>query len=232
MKKLFIAILGLFAATSAMALDNEPEVGLTWQAQVGMNIANIRNSKMNAKVGANLGFYGQYMLQNAHGTYVNFGLNYGMKGARDSYESLDLNLNLKKVTDAITLHYVNVPIHVGFQYNVIPEVGVFADFGPYFGVGLGGRKTVTKNNHSDPPYKVFKGENGQSRMYDRFDWGLGFRVGGEYNQHYSLTFGFDWGISDMINNYWHAAAPDEKFNYLNSEKFKNFSTSITLGYRF
>lgn len=219
MKKLLIAALGLFAATSAMALDNEPEEGLTWQAQVGMNIANIRNSEMNAKVGANLGFYGQYMFQNAHGTYVNFGLNYGMKGARESYEALN-----NKTTDAITLHYVNVPVHIGFQYNVIPEVGVFADFGPYFGVGLGGRETVTINNVSSDPYKVFKGEDGQPRLFDRFDWGLGFRVGGEYNQHYSLTFGFDWGISDMVNNDWHATFP--------GEKYKNFSTSITLGYRF
>lgn len=218
MKKIIIAALGLCMSTSAMAIDNEPEEGLTWQAQIGMNISNVRNSDMNAKVGANLGIYGQYMLQNAHGTYVNFGLNYGMKGARVSNEAPGV-----KATNVLTLHYVNVPVHIGFQYNIIPEVGVFADFGPYFGVGLGGRSTTTINDVSGDPYKVFKKQGGTPRMLDRFDWGLGFRIGGEYNEHYSLTVGFDWGISDMVSNDYHKA--------MGSDKFKNFNTSITLGYR-
>ena len=41
MKKVLLAALALFTFTSAMALDNEPKPGLTFQGQVGMNISNI-----------------------------------------------------------------------------------------------------------------------------------------------------------------------------------------------
>ena len=235
MKKVLLAALALFTFTSAMALDNEPKPGLTWQGQVGLDISNLRGSHFDAKPGANLGFYGQYMFEKAHGTYLFAGVDYAMKGAKH-------DMILEKGTIKNKLHYIDVPVHIGFQYNIIPELGVFADFGPYFGVGVGGRNSFDFESDGIPDFhkNIYKDHyngtygNGIDK-YDairaqRFDWGLGFRVGAEYNQHYSINFAFDWGLVDILKDDYRSAY----FKDLNSSlpNYKTFNTAITLGYRF
>lgn len=227
MKKIIIAALAVFMATGASArgLDYEPEEGLTWQAQIGMNVSDLNGAKFDGlglkpAVGAKIGAYGQYMFPNAHGTFINFGLNYDMKGARRS----DTVMGITSTTKVIT-HYLSVPVHVGFQYNFIPELGVYADFGPYFGVGVGGRYALNVTDMLDYHEPVFTGDQNNALNLNVFDWGLGFRVGAEYNQHYSLNFGFDWGLMDVLRNKWHVANPG-------MPSWKNFNCAITLGYRF
>lgn len=228
MKKLIAAALGLFCFTSAMALDNEPKPGLTFQGQVGVDISNIRNSEYSAKAGANLGIYAQYMFEKAHGTYIMGGLNYAMKGNRK-----DLGICVNKNV----LHYLQVPIHIGFQYNIIPELGVFADFGPFFAVAPGGRGVfsfdddtignhhynILKNHHTGD-YNLF---NGLPELgFQRFDWGIGIRFGAEYNQHYSLNVAMDWGVEDILRDTFRSSYPNVY------PKYKTFNCAITLGYRF
>lgn len=235
MKKVLLAALALFTFTSAMALDNEPKPGLTFQGQVGMNISNIKGSIYDTKPGANLGFYGQYMLEKAHGTYIFAGLNYGMKGGKTSYNVLNGPFAGDDINEKVNLHYLNIPIHIGFQYNIIPELGVFADFGPYMGVAPGGRKVVdyVKDIPDDYHYNVLKhhdkGEYVDGPGIQRFDWGLGFRFGAEYNQHYSLNIGLDWGLTDILRDSYRSQSAIA--NHI-LPKYKNFNAAITLGYRF
>lgn len=223
MKKVLLAALALFTFTSAMALDNEPKPGLTFQGQVGLDISNLRGSEMNAKPGANLGFYGQYMFEKAHGTYLFTGLEYAMKGAK---------LSAGGATMKETLHYLEIPVHVGFQYNIIPELGVFADFGPYIAVAPGGRGVFDYDSDliEDYHYNILKKHDTGSYTpghlgIQRFDWGFGFRFGAEYNQHYSLNVAFDWGATDVLRDSW-------RYQFPGSNKLKTFNTAITLGYRF
>lgn len=233
MKKVLLAALALFTFTSAMAINNEPKPGLTWQGQVGMNISNLRDSHYNAKPGANVGFYGQYMLEKAHGTYIFAGLNYGMKGGKVTYDVLDGPFLGANIDEKINLHYLNIPIHIGFQYNIIPELGVFADFGPYLGVAPGGRKVIdyTQDIYEDYHYNILKhhdkGEYTDGPGIQRFDWGLGLRFGAEYNQHYSLNVGLDWGLTDILRDSYRSQNA-----LLNLPEYKTFNASITLGYRF
>ncbi|MCQ2293661.1 MAG: PorT family protein [Bacteroidaceae bacterium] len=233
MKKVLLAALALFTFTSAMAINNEPKPGLTWQGQVGMNISNLRDSHYNAKPGANVGFYGQYMLEKAHGTYIFAGLNYGMKGGKVTYDVLDGPFLGANIDEKINLHYLNIPIHIGFQYNIIPELGVFADFGPYLGVAPGGRKVIdyTQDIYEDYHYNILKhhdkGEYTDGPGIQRFDWGLGLRFGAEYNQHYSLNVGLDWGLTDILRDSYRSQNA-----LLHLPEYKTFNASITLGYRF
>lgn len=234
MKKIIIAALAMFMATGANAkgLDYEPEEGLTWQVQAGMNVSNITGSHMSAKVGANLGAYGQYMFPNAHGTFLNFGLNYGMKGAGNSNDWIN---------HGITSHYISLPLHIGFQYNFIPELGAYVDFGPYVAVGVGGRNSIDFKDDVLVDYHTYLfgssyndyaaiDKIGTHVGFDAFDWGLGFRVGVEYNQHYSINFGFDWGLYDLPKANYRKVYKE----LLNQQlpKWKNFNCAITLGYRF
>lgn len=231
MKKfLLAAFAALFVSGSAMAIDNEPEEGLTWQGQIGLNLSNIRRSNSDLKPGANVGFYGQYMFENAHGTFVNFGINYDMNGAKKSTSDPVFG----KAVYEYTTHYINIPVHLGFQYNIIPELGVYADFGPYFGIGIGGKNKLDFSDDSfkDIKHNIFKvdKDNPTNFYQQRFDWGLGFRVGAEYNEHYSLNFGFNWGLMDILKEDYRKVYKDKFDQQL--PNYQNFNFYITLGYRF
>lgn len=215
MKKLIIAAIALVCSSSVMALDYEPEAGLTHRAYVGMSISNIRNSGMDAKVGHSVGYIGEYVLPGCAGTFVNFGFDYSMLGAKlpsNDVPAIDESGNPQIVTkpsDKLRTHYFSIPLHVGYRYNCTDEIGIYADFGPYFGLGVAGKWAKDGD-------KFFKksGDNA-----NRLDCGLGFRLGAEYNNHLSLTFGFNWGLTKLYD--------DE-----NGSDPKNFNSTITLGYRF
>ena len=59
---------------------------------------------------------------------------------------------------------------------------------------------------------------------------MGFRVGGEYNKHYILALGMDWGITNMWRSDYVDAMAD---NWgIKLDDVKNYTFYMTLGYRF
>lgn len=183
--------------SSAKAIDYVPESGFTNEAHVGMSISSFRGEICDPKIGMTFGWRGEYMLPGAMGTYVNFGLDMTQKGAND------VNIPRYPESEKINAFYLSLPLHVGYRYNILEDLGVYADFGPYFAAGF------ASNNG------WFGNDEGDAR---RFDIGLGCRVGAEYNNHLSLTFGFDWGMAD----YYKPKGTTKE----------TFSSTICLGYRF
>lgn len=181
-------------AGSAKAIDYVPESGFTNEAHVGMSISSFRGFPCDPKVGMSFGWKGEYMLPGAMGTFVNFGLDVTQKGAKFQTPAGDIKQNA---------FYFSLPIHAGYRYNILEDLGIFADFGPYFAAGFASNKGWFGKDEYDAR---------------RFDIGLGFRVGTEYNNHLSLTFGFDWGMADYYKP--------------KNETRNTFSSTICLGYRF
>ena len=195
MKKLLLICAALISwVSSAKAIDYVPESGFTNEAHVGMSISSFRGFPCDPKVGMAFGWKGEYMLPGAMGTFVNFGLDVLQKGAKFPTPAGDIKQNA---------FYLSLPIHAGYRYNILEDLGVYADFGPFFSAGF------ASNNH------WFGKDEYDAR---RFDIGLGFRVGTEYNNHLNLTFGFDWGMADFYK--------PENFTR------NTFCSTICLGYRF
>ncbi len=276
MKKLFLAAVALLVAANAMALEYEPEEGLSWQAVLGMNVSGIRGGirikneygevgpfNTDKRIGIALGFRGEFMLPNAHGTYISYGLLWTQKGAKHGLDmpgiykvSTVVSMTdengeelLKQVTEdegrnysgkyKITSHYFYIPIHVGFRYNFSDDWGVFAEAGPYFALGVAGKTRFDADEEGTNPHyvefkdKTFKKNSDNYRAsggLQRFDAGLGFRVGVECQNHYSLNLDCDWGLTDMLRGDYRDAYADT-FSP-NADKLKNFCISITFGYRF
>ena len=250
MKKFFIAAIALMMCTTgAMALDNEPEEGFTYMGLFGMNVSKLQNSDYSAKAGAMMGARIDYMLPSAHGTYVTAGLDWTMKGGKMSVPDDLVIMNADGSQTAFSgdhkyaLHYFEIPIRVGFRYNIIEELGIYGEIGPYFAVGVGGKHKCSigdgnaKNEAEDyDTYKAFKNRTDLERpTFQRWDAGIGFRVGAEYNQHYNLMLGCDWGLADIYRNnlrtaYYEATSALGEPQDL--PKVHNFNFSITLGYRF
>ena len=219
MKKILTLAIALVAfAGNASAFNDSIEDGkFSFQGLFGMTVNNVNGGgfgETNAKVGATLGVRGEYMLPNCKGTFVNAGVQYTDKGFKYDYGTGTVTTNAC---------YVEIPIHVGYRYNILDNFGVYADFGPYFAVGTNGKmRNKLDNYNSETISNTFRKKN---TGIQRFDAGLGFRLGAEYDNHYSLTFGFDWGLSDMYTNDYHNKYPGTK-------DMKNFSFSLTFGYRF
>ena len=237
MKKIFaLALAAIMCASSAKALEYIPESGFTVQGLFGMNISNFRqpNSLVDAltdpKAGFNLGVRGEYMLPSCYGVFVNLGVNYTMKGAK-----MDVAASLPDDYSCTVKYrpcYIEIPLHVGYRFNVLNNLGVFADFGPYFAIGVNGKEKTEFEGDAVEDYskKFFRNSKMILGEIQRYDFGLGFRVGAEYANHHSLNFSFDWGLTDMYRDSYRREFFKE--NGFELGKLKNFNAGITYGYRF
>lgn len=231
MKKIFtMAVALLTLAGNAMALEYEPEPGISTQVFLGMNATKIKNTGYDGKIGGVFGVKFDYVLPKAHGTYISAGLDWTMKGAKADV----LSLTGLEATDKFKLNYLEIPVHVGFRYNFSQEVGVYGEFGPYFAMGITGKHKLSVDGDGPAAradewsYNAFKKSTTRAN-FQRWDAGLGFRVGAEYNQHYNLILGCDWGITDM----WRDDYRDAMWTALTPlSKAKNFNFTIAFGYRF
>lgn len=245
MKKLFIAAFALVCSSSAFAIDNEPDEGITFQTFLGVSSTEVHSipspfehhgiDDFGAKVGGTAGFKIEYVLPNAHGTYINAGIDWIMKGGAIEQETTDLGTGEKyKETHKFPLHYLELPIHVGYRYNFNEKVGVYGEVGPYFGIGVGGRYKIRFDQDGsewrdlEDSYSIFKKSDSRAN-FQRWDAGIGFRVGCEYMKHYSLNLGFDWGLTDMYRDSFRDKVHDAGMKL---DKAKNFAFTIALGYRF
>ena len=237
MKKIFaLALAAIMCASSAKALEYIPESGFTVQGLFGMNISNFRqpNSLVDGltdpKAGFNLGVRGEYMLPSCYGVFVNLGVNYTMKGAK-----MDVAASLPDDYSCTVKYrpcYIEIPLHVGYRFNVLDNLGVFADFGPYFAIGVNGKEKTEFEGDAVEDYskKFFRNSKMILGEIQRYDFGLGFRVGAEYANHHSLNFSFDWGLTDMYRDSYRREFFEE--NGYELGKLKNFNAGITYGYRF
>ena len=243
MRKILMIALGVLFAGNAMALENEPVQGFTGMAFLGMNASQIHNTNYDGKVGGVMGFRLDYVLPKAHGTYITAGVDWTMKGGKfdtfRAWENEDFDATVKT-----NLHYMEIPIRVGFRYNFSKEIGVYGELGPYFAVGVGGKHklhvdadgAVWDEIEDAGTWKAFKKSTAlYHENYQRWDAGFGFRVGAEYNQHYNLMLGCDWGFTDMYRDEYRDAMYEGYRKGLVAAplaKAKNFNFTIAFGYRF
>ena len=245
MKKFFYLIIALALSTgNAMAFDNEPEEGLSWMGFFGMNISKLQNSSFlglpsySAKAGATLGIRADYMLPKAHGTYLTAGIDWTMKGGKASDAIYEINSEKPIGSTKYALHYIEVPVRVGFHYNVLENLGFYGEVGPYFAVGVGGRHKASVNidgedaraQEDELSFNAFKNYDDLTPSFQRWDAGIGFRIGAEYEQRYNLMIGADWGLADI----YRTSLRDRYFDQTGVAlpKVHNFNFSITVGYRF
>lgn len=239
MKKIIYFILALaLGAGNARALEYEPASGMTYMGFFGMNVSKLQNhfSFDGAKVGATVGVKVDYVLPRAHGTYLTAGLDWTMKGGKTSFY-YD-NSSLENGTLKYDLHYLEIPVRVGFRYNMSENLGFYGEVGPYFAIGVGGKHkcridadgTDARLIEEQETYPAFKNYDYPKEGFQRWDAGVSFRIGAEYEQHYNLMIGCDWGLADLYRGSYRDAAHDNGAPAL--PKVKNFNFSITVGYRF
>lgn len=240
MKKTMIMALAAFVMCgSARAQYYEADSGLSVMGLFGMTVSNLHMNDMpgdgmDPKAGFTVGMRAEYMLPECRGVFVNAGLEYTMKGARERVSATIDDMVGVGATGIARPMYVQLPIHVGYRYDLLEDLGVYADFGPYFAVGTNGKYRIKYDNFaSDLTQNFFNsGETPYNYEMQRWDFGLGFRLGAEYARHYNFQVGCDWGITDMLTQEQKHGLVTNPLLGIKAPAVRNFNAALTFAYRF
>ncbi|WP_078736755.1 outer membrane beta-barrel protein [Porphyromonas circumdentaria] len=117
--------------------------------------------------------------------YVAPGLAYSVKGFKSSV------LGTTTVRLSSRIHYLEVPINVGYRIDLGNKFNVSVEVGPYVAFGLFGSAT-RKVGSVKTSNSLFQ-EDG---TISRFDMGVGASVALDYDRYYA-TFGYERGLLNM-----------------------------------
>lgn len=187
MKKILVlvAILAI-GLGSVNAQDN-----LRWGVAAGMNVSNLKVSGFDSRIGFHAGAKAELGLpQVTEGAYLDFGALLSLKGAKVDGGSLG-SIKMNPC-------YLEIPIHIGYKYAVNDNFTLFANAGPYFGIGLFGKLKTTGSIKNE--LESLAGKSSENIFGDdgfkRFDFGLGLKAGMEFSKKYQLSIGYDFGLTE------------------------------------
>lgn len=187
MKKILalVAILAI-GLGSVNAQDN-----LRWGVTAGMNVSNLKVSGFDSRIGFHAGAKAELGLpQVTEGAYLDFGALLSLKGAKVDGGSLG-SIKMNPC-------YLEIPVHIGYKYAVNDNFTLFANAGPYFGIGLFGKLKTTGTIKNE--LESLAGKSSENIFGDdgfkRFDFGLGLKAGMEFSKKYQLSIGYDFGLTE------------------------------------
>lgn len=219
MKKFLTIFFATIFGVSTLSAQN-----FSVEAVAGMNVSNWGG--LGSKVGFHAGARAELALPSlADGIYTNTALLFSSKGCKQDYGDLG-----KATTDA---YYLELPIHIGYKFSVTDNFAVFGEAGPYVGYGLFGK---SKADYGDDGYSSSYDEDETSEtfdMADRFDVGVGLRVGVEFKRKYSISLGYDWGLINSYNSNDSDDYNDNGYYEIDlTPSMKHANLTISLGYKF
>lgn len=220
MKRLFLFI-ALFSTAWAIKAQSIGNYHMQWETTIGLNVSNLGG--LGSRTGFHIGARAEFPLLSLadRSTYLNTGVLLSLKGCSQDYG----NWGSAKVNP----YYLDVPIHFGYKHAITRVVSVFAEGGPYVGIGLFGKSKIQKpaNLEGSTP-EEYDTNIFTERGLKRFDFGLGFRIGAELWQRYSVSLGYDWGL---INQYRQSESIESE-HFHQTSNLKNRNLTISLSYKF
>ena len=201
LKKAFIII--AFIATGSGLFAQDLTFSITGQAGVGISDMDIQEIKTDPLFSYRGGIGVEFNLPKKF--FIQTGLDFATKGAKNEiniFGPSDCGIT-NWVKTKVNMSYLILPLRAGYRLSVSDDVRMNLSFGPYLGVGVGG-----KINYGD--FDTFSDD-----FYKRFDAGISGNVGIEKNR-FLLNINYDLGLVDYSRN--------------NLSSYNN-SLYLTLGYR-
>lgn len=206
MKKFLLLTALLFAVCSGYSQGKLLSLGV----KAGVNLSNLSNEgpDMDARVGYQFGFVGEYQLKNNF--FLHGSLNLTSKGAKYKNEkSGDINGDGYGFNDYYSIKttwnatYLELPVMIGYKVGVTDGLAIKFMGGPYIAYGIGGKISAKGYSNMENLDGSFtrSDESGKidtfsSETLKRFDAGLSGAVSLEYSK-FTFTLGYQYGITDI-----------------------------------
>lgn len=208
MKKIYLSMLIMGTAISTLnaQISDDVKFGIV----AGVNFNNM-SKNLNSKTGYHAGVKTEIDLPRlSDGVYLEIAGLITSKGAKfdGGYEVGDINAT-----------YLEVPIHLGYKYDINSNIKAIGNFGPYFGIGLFGKIKYDSYWGGEDEKNTF----GCEGLMNTIDFGLGFNLGVELKEKLQFTFGYDFGVVNL-NKIYHKGAT--------TNDLKNSNFKLTMAYIF
>lgn len=165
-------------AVCALAASAQSAGDVRFGVTAGMNLANISDTEMKSRIGFNLGVKGEYNFSNS--LYGTASLLFTQKGCKED--------GIK-----VTPGYLQLPVNIGYRYNVSEGVSVFGETGPYFAIGICGKEKYD-DEEGDESYDFF-GDTDEGGA-NRFDCGWSVKAGVEA-KGFQIGLGYEYGFTKV-----------------------------------
>lgn len=176
MKRIIIALLATVAAINVSAQElNLGVVGgvnFAWERAKTAGAALSSDSYLGFQLGAKIEMDMSALI--AKGFFLEGSLLYNLKG--NNYAGSHSNLG-----------YLQLPINLGYRLSLTGNLSLMATAGPYAAIGVLG-KDVVKTNDAKVKTNIF------GKEYQRFDFGLNYKLGVELWRQWQLYVGFEQGL--------------------------------------
>lgn len=175
-------LLGALLAGSALTASAQSAGDFRFGVTAGMNVANITDSDADCRIGFNVGLRGEYNFTN--NVFVDFGLSFTQKGCKYGEDGEEIKMNPG---------YLQIPVNVGYRFNVGDNVSIFGATGPYFAFGVCG-KTKVEALGLEAKTDFFDGDEGANV----FDAGWGVKLGVEA-KGFQIGLGYEYGFTKVFD---------------------------------
>ncbi|AWW30995.1 PorT family protein [Echinicola strongylocentroti] len=236
MKKYLYACLLLFVST--MFFSSLSNAQVQWGVRAGMNMANSKFTQADGSVEETdpvvrmqIGLTLDVPVWN--NIYLQPSLIYQGKGFKGmgiwpalAEEDSEFKVNLS---------YLVMPIHVVFKPKLGSSGHLLVGAGPYIGYGLGGKWESESDLLYDDIMLAQRqgdvnftkdgsvGEMGAYNYGEPWDYGIGFLLGYEFMERYSVQVNGDFGMADLQYKYG---------DYDTGQELKNLTFGVSFGYKF
>jgi len=181
------------------------------------------------KAGFQVGVNADYGLTNA--LYIRSGLSLTTKGtnhqATDMWIGGNINPPVTRWKRNTTHTYLQLPLAIGYRYQVTPKIRLFANAGPYIAYEIGGREITRSNTEfASGEIRREKTKSAPFSSYNKMalsktDYGVTTGLGASYRK-ISCAVNYEWGLKNI------GELTEEGGSYWN---YYNRNLSVTVGYR-
>lgn len=219
MKKLFLLI-GLAALSLSAAAQNES----VWNVHVGWNLASqsIKGDGATLSNDAHsqfqVGFAYSLPLSEHMPLYLSAGLDFTGRGGQTKDDGVKASNNL---------YYLQVPVTVGWHFDlgeivsIRPEVGIWYAAGLFSNSKVGGETLKDDSGDNYDYFSEYTYGDETTKAFKTSDFGLRFGVDVALKRHYSIGLGYDLGLMNI-----------NKDLFDNDFKVRNGVFYIRAGYNF
>ena len=189
MKKNFLmAIMAVMTITVSAQVEQGFRMGL----RVNGGLSNVTGEGDKMTFGYGLGWVAEYNFNS--NLFLQSGI--GLENIAHKQERIDGTINA---------YYAQLPIHIGYRFGLGDMSSLFVQAGPTVGYGLFGSKVEWYGG----------GYVGESNYFDeaeRFDLGVGGRVGLEFS-NFQISAGVNYGVLE-VNDGYHNLSINLGFAYM------------------